>query len=148
RHYASSNWTTLRRIIAAERPLLADYCNAIESFRAAGRPDKRNSISRVVEQLDLQLWGEKKEGPLGLVPQICFDLFAMDYALEIIHVLKDVERRYYEKKQNLAALDFEDLQLRTLALLNQQAVLSRATGRYRFFLVDEFQDTNTVQREL
>jgi ATP-dependent helicase/nuclease subunit A len=35
-----------------------------------------------------------------------------------------------------------------LALLRQPAVLTRATARYHFFLVDEFQDTNAVQREL
>src|SRR2546430_10726767 len=34
------------------------------------------------------------------------------------------------------------------SLLDQPAVLTRATERYRFFLVDEFQDTNSVQREL
>ncbi|MGH9971999.1 MAG: 3'-5' exonuclease, partial [Pyrinomonadaceae bacterium] len=89
-----------------------------------------------------------KQGPLGLVPQICFDSYAKDYAQEIILVLKEVERRYREKKQNLSALDFDDLQLRALELLDQPAVLTRVTQRYRFFLVDEFQDTNTVQREL
>ena len=76
------------------------------------------------------------------MPQICFDLQAKDYALEVIEVLKEVERRYREKKQSLSALDFDDLQLRALELLDQPAVLTRATQRYRFFLVDEFQDTN------
>ncbi|MGH9881789.1 MAG: UvrD-helicase domain-containing protein, partial [Pyrinomonadaceae bacterium] len=148
RSHAHTNWRDLRRLIEAERPALADYCGAIEAFRAAARPTKSGSVVGIVERLDEQFWGGKKEGPLGLVPQICFDLFAKDYAQEVIHVLKKVEQRYQEKKQNLAALDFDDLQLRALEVLEQPAVLTRATQRYRFFLVDEFQDTNSVQREL
>ena len=148
RAFARSNWPALRQLIAAERPSLADYCNAIEAFRASARLTKNSVVGSTIEKLDAQLWGEEKKGPLGLVPQICFDLHAKDYALEIIEVLKEVERRYREKKQGLAALDFDDLQLRALELLEQPAVLTRATERYRFFLVDEFQDTNSVQREL
>ena len=37
---------------------------------------------------------------------------------------------------------------RTLKLLDQSAVLTRVSERYRYFLVDEFQDTNGLQREL
>ena len=147
RSHARSNWPALKQLIESNPPSLADYCNGIESFRTAARPTKNAAIGSLIENLDAQLWGEKK-GLLGLVPQICFDLQAKDYALEVIEVLKEVERRYREKKQSLSALDFDDLQLRALELLDQPAVLTRATERYRFFLVDEFQDTNSVQREL
>jgi ATP-dependent helicase/nuclease subunit A len=147
RNHARSQWPVLKELIAGNKPSLADYCSAIENFRSAARPSKNSALGSLIEKLDLQLWGEKK-GLLGLVPQICFDLQAKDYALEVIEVLKEVERRYREKKQSLSALDFDDLQLRALELLDQHAVLTRATQRYRFFLVDEFQDTNSVQREL
>ena len=148
RSYARGEWPALKKLIESNPSSLADYCNSIEGFRGATRLNKTAVVGHLVDQLDAQLWGAEKKGPLGLVPQICFDLRAQDYALEVIEVLKEVELRYREKKQNLAALDFEDLQLRALDLLDQPAVLARATERYRFFLVDEFQDTNTVQREL
>jgi ATP-dependent helicase/nuclease subunit A len=147
RSYARSNWATLRTLLAAERPSLAEYCSTIESFRSSGRPKRTGATGAFVEQLDKQLWGEDKQ-LFGAVPQLCFDLFAKDFAEEVIHVLKEVDRRYRERKHILSALDFEDLQLRALDLLNHSAVLDRATQRYRFFLVDEFQDTNSVQREL
>jgi ATP-dependent exoDNAse (exonuclease V) beta subunit len=148
RSHARSNWPALKKLIASNPPSLADYCNAIENFRGATRLAKNSPAGSLIENLDALLWGAEKKGPLGLVPQICFDLQAKDYALEVIEVLKEVERRYLEKKQSLSALDFDDLQLRALELLDQPAVLTRATERYRFFLVDEFQDTNSVQREL
>ena len=148
RSNARSEWPTLRKLIESNPASLSDYCTAIESFRGAARPTKNNALGSLIDKLDTQLWGAEKKGPLGLVPQVCFDLQAKDYALEVIDVLKEVQRRYREKKQSLAALDFDDLQLRALELLDQPAVLTRATERYRFFLVDEFQDTNSVQREL
>ncbi|MDQ2974137.1 MAG: UvrD-helicase domain-containing protein [Acidobacteriota bacterium] len=148
RSHARSNWPALKKLIESNPPSLADYCNAIENFRSATRLAKNSPAGSLIENLDALLWGAEKKGPLGLVPQICFDLQAKDYALEVIEVLKEVERRYRDKKQSLSALDFDDLQLRALELLDQPAVLTRATERYRFFLVDEFQDTNSVQREL
>jgi len=148
RSHARSNWPALKALMETNPISLADYCGAIESFRRATRLTKSSAVGSLIEKLDAQLWGAEKKGPLGRVPQICFDLQAKDYALEVIEVLKEVERRYREKKQSLAALDFDDLQLRALELLDQPAVLTRATERYRFFLVDEFQDTNSVQREL
>jgi len=38
--------------------------------------------------------------------------------------------------------------LRTLRLLDRPEVLTRVSERYRYFLVDEFQDTNGLQRDL
>ncbi|HEY7784079.1 MAG TPA: UvrD-helicase domain-containing protein, partial [Pyrinomonadaceae bacterium] len=146
RTHARTNWPALRELLQAERPSLVEYCGAIESFRASARPNKTGTAGPSVEQLDKRLWGDGKV--LGLVPQLCFDLFAKDFSAEVIHVLKEVDRRYRDRKEGLSALDFEDLQLRALELFSQPAVLGRATQRYRFFLVDEFQDTNSVQREL
>ncbi len=56
--------------------------------------------------------------------------------------------RLSDEKQKLSALDFDDLELRALELLERPEVLSRAAERYKFFLVDEFQDTNGLQRRL
>src|SRR5262249_5548210 len=84
----------------------------------------------------------------GLVPQLCFDLFAREYALELVSMLNRIDERLTEEKQKLSALDFDDLELRTLELLERPEVVTRAAERYKFFLVDEFQDTNGLQRRL
>jgi len=60
---------------------------------------------------------------------------------------------FYEAHQALLAeaglVDFGDQIHRTLALLRERpAVLARLLGRYRFVLVDEFQDTNHAQLEM
>jgi DNA helicase-2/ATP-dependent DNA helicase PcrA len=43
------------------------------------------------------------------------------------------------------ALDFDDLLLKTVALFEREEVRARYAGRFKFLLVDEYQDTNRPQ---
>ena len=52
-----------------------------------------------------------------------------------------------EKKQ-LGVVDFDDLLLRTLALLDDEAVLARARAQFDYIFVDEFQDTDRTQARI
>jgi len=56
----------------------------------------------------------------------------------------------YEKQlKNNNALDFDDLLIKTVLLLQSEAeVLAHYQDRFRYILVDEYQDTNTVQFQL
>ncbi len=141
-------WPRVREILRASETPLADYCGAIVEFREASRPDARGHIATLVKQLDELFWGESKEKCFGRLPQMRFDLLAKDYSAALVKLLKSIDRRFTEKKQELSALDFDDLQLRAFELLQRPEVLTRASQRYRYFLVDEFQDTNGLQRDL
>ena len=144
-----AEWPRVRSLIAqppAEQTI-AKYCQAIEDFREI-RPAK-NIIPQIVA-IDGLLWGDNKNDPLaGKLPRIGFDLLAKDYSLAVLNLMQEIERRLDEEKQRLSVLDFDDLQLRTLKLLDDHPHLfARISERYRFFLVDEFQDTNGLQRDL
>ncbi len=74
------------------------------------------------------------------------DLPTDDYAGELV---ARVYARYQEKLKQANALDFGDLLLWTVRLLETDAgVRQRWQGRFRHILVDEFQDTNQVQYRL
>ena len=139
-------WTEARKLLRQipKHESLADYCRLVENFRAH-RPQARAPVADHVKALDSLIWGKELQ---GRVPQVCLDLFARQYALEMVNLLMRVDQRLNEEKQKLAALDFDDLELRTLSLLERPEVIARTSERYRFFLVDEFQDTNAVQRVL
>src|SRR5262249_33666511 len=128
---------------------IASYCRAIEDFWAA-RPNK--GTHPVVERLDELLWGEKTSAGdrlRGRLPLIGFDLLAKEYTVATLKLLREIERRLEAEKERLSVVDFDDLQLRALKLLTEHPeVMSRVSERYRFFLVDEFQDTNGLQRDL
>jgi len=148
---AAEQWPLLRSVLAAPPTVetIAKYCQAIEDFRET-RPNK--GTHPVVDRLDELLWGEKSSATeclRGRVPATGFDLLARGYSLQLLRLLRQIEVRLESEKQRLSAVDFDDLQLRALKLLAEHPeVCARIENRYRFFLVDEFQDTNGLQRDL
>ena len=60
-----------------------------------------------------------------------------------------VFRAYNEMLRKASALDFDDLLLRAVELLQQKAPVRMAwSSRFQYLMVDEFQDTNAAQEEL
>jgi DNA helicase-2/ATP-dependent DNA helicase PcrA len=59
-----------------------------------------------------------------------------------------VYERYEDELRRRNLLDFDDLIVRTLELLGQKEVLAALRERFRYLLVDEYQDTNDAQYEL
>jgi DNA helicase-2/ATP-dependent DNA helicase PcrA len=71
---------------------------------------------------------------------------AADYHQEVV---ARVWTRYQDLLEEARALDFDDLLLRTVLLLQREEAVRRAyQARYRYVLVDEFQDTNVPQYAL
>ena len=67
-------------------------------------------------------------------------------ALVCVHELHhEIVQRYEAEKRREGGLDFEDLLVESARLVQQPDVLKLIQKRFRFFLVDEFQDTNDLQ---
>ncbi len=63
--------------------------------------------------------------------------------------LRAVVHRYEEAKRDMGAMDFDDLLVLTLRLFREHPeVLRRYAERFRYVLVDEYQDTNIIQSQL
>ncbi len=61
----------------------------------------------------------------------------------------NVFRAYNEMLRKASALDFDDLLLRAVQLLRENAAVRAAwNSRFQYLMVDEFQDTNAAQEEL
>ena len=147
----AGEWPQLRALLAQPPTdqTIGKFCQGIEDFREV-RPPK--NVIRKIDAIDQLLWGEEsteKDRLAGKLPAAGFDLMAEDYALAVLNLMHEIERRLDDEKQKLSALDFDDLQIRTLKLLDEHPqLMTRISERYRFFLVDEFQDTNGLQRDL
>ncbi|WCL47894.1 ATP-dependent helicase [Leptospira sp. GIMC2001] len=60
-----------------------------------------------------------------------------------------IYREYEKRKENRQALDFGDLIYRTVKLFRDQpSVLNYYVNRWKYLMVDEYQDTNKAQYEL
>jgi DNA helicase-2/ATP-dependent DNA helicase PcrA len=62
--------------------------------------------------------------------------------------LAKVYEKYVQSLKDNGALDFDDLLLKAVDLLNQQHVREKYAGKFRFVMVDEYQDTNRPQYHL
>lgn len=64
-------------------------------------------------------------------------------------IMLDIYKEYEEQKRASKALDFDDLLLEAVRLFkNNQSFKHQFQTRMRHILIDEYQDTNLVQREL
>ena len=60
----------------------------------------------------------------------------------------DVIGDYESFKEDLGAIDYDDMLSMARDLLNDNAIRKRVTDRFRYILVDEHQDTNELQWEI
>jgi len=78
-------------------------------------------------------------------PEKFLEIFSDYVAPETFTVYKEYQKELKDNK----ALDFDDLLIKAIELLTfNQIVREKYQNKYRFFLVDEFQDTNLVQYQL
>lgn len=124
--------------------------------------DKRFVIYDSADQLTLyqniikQLQLDDKRFPKRLLRERVSD--AKNHAINVEEYLRDGEfsdtfikvyRLYQKRLKESNALDFDDLLLKVTELFGQNSdVLSKYQRRFRFILVDEYQDTNMVQYNL
>lgn len=63
--------------------------------------------------------------------------------------IANIYEQYQQKLKQLNALDFDDLIMKAVELFNKfPNVLAKYQEKYKYILIDEYQDTNTAQYEL
>jgi len=109
-----------------------------EIVRREGIGDRKLDLWSV--QGRISLWKNKMVGP-GQV--------RVNEAVEYDQVAAECFGHYETSLRSMRALDFDDLVGKPAALLtHDEAVRERWQKRFRFLLIDEFQDTNTAQMAL
>ncbi|MDG2124529.1 MAG: UvrD-helicase domain-containing protein [Verrucomicrobiales bacterium] len=72
-----------------------------------------------------------------------------EYFMHLLEPIEKVQKRYVAKKKESNSMDFDDLLVLTVELLKEEPeVLERYQYQFQFILVDEYQDTNSLQSEL
>jgi len=121
--------------------------------------DQRSLMKTIYDELELK--GDK-EFPK---PQVLLSLFSLsankdedprerivdyfaDYSVDVEAVVR-VHDRYRQRKQELNALDFDDLLIQAVRLLEtEEGPRAYYQHKFRYVMVDEYQDTNPVQSRL
>lgn len=66
----------------------------------------------------------------------------------ILDSLIDIDKVYSNEKRKIGGLDYDDLQIKVLNLLDNEDVLARYQKKYKYIMIDEFQDTNELQKNI
>lgn len=139
------------QLLHKEAEYLRDYNKNFAIYETA---DQRNLIKHIVKDLGFD---EKKYPPNAVLTMIDYAKNAMlspeefaslaqddnnFYQFEVTEIYAEYQKRL--KKNN--AMDFDDLLLVTVNLLTEnEEVRRKYQERFRYILIDEYQDTNRVQ---
>lgn len=154
-HEASSEiWSgTFHRICSRMLRRHGNEIGVAANFQIFDRDDQLQVVRNAIKDLQID---PKQYSPQMLLGSISaakskgsnLSGFAASTASYYDEIVSRVWERYAAITTSSTALDFDDLLLRTRELLEVESVRSHYTARFEHVLVDEFQDTSTVQYDL
>jgi len=143
--------STFHALCAAMLRISADSIGLSRNFTIYDRDDQLKAVREAMARFEID---SKLLKPAAVLSAISNAKSEMKSPAQLAEMATDwgQERvaKVYEGYQKLldanAAMDFDDLLMRTAALLRQDpAFLERWQRRFQFILIDEYQDTNRAQ---
>ena len=143
------------RILRAE----AEHLGFASNFTIYDQADSRSLVKSIINRMQLD---DKVYKPAAVADRISMAknhlLFPQQYAVSSWAVDDEQHKRplvgqiynmYMERCRQANAMDFDDLLVHTYLLLrDHDDVRQKYVDRFRYILVDEYQDTNYAQQEI
>ncbi|MCR4798852.1 MAG: UvrD-helicase domain-containing protein, partial [Lachnospiraceae bacterium] len=133
----------------------ADRIGYDTNFSIYDADDSKSCMKEVCKYLNIDTKKIKEKRILGVISSAKDEMInEEEFAIrnESDFMMKpyiSAYREYQSRLRSNNAFDFDDLLLKTVELLKQDPeVLNYYQERFRYIMVDEYQDTNTVQFEL
>lgn len=125
------------------------------SFTIYDTDDQKTVMKALCKRMNIDTKQYKEKALLKAISSAKDELIGVrEYELDAAHdltktVYARVYREYQETLQKNNALDFDDIIVKTVELFKScPEVLDHYQERFRYIMVDEYQDTNTAQFEL
>jgi len=120
---------------------------AITSFLKKGVDT--TGIENEIKYLESAADKIKSAPPLNTEGEETDDQFLLNTTHSLLALFTRIYDEYQNNKLSQGKLDFEDLQIKTRDLLrNNEEIRQKLLARHKYYMVDEFQDTNELQYEL
>ncbi|MCT3648184.1 UvrD-helicase domain-containing protein [Elizabethkingia anophelis] len=155
---AKSIWMgTFHSIFARILRMEAHYLGFPSNFTIYDSQDALNVIKKVLKEMSIDSDLYKPKKVLNRISQYKNNLITVNAyfnnpelmeadEMANMKLLGEIYRKYVETCYKSGAMDFDDLLLRTNELLTRfPEVLAKYQDRFRYILVDEYQDTNHSQ---
>jgi DNA helicase-2/ATP-dependent DNA helicase PcrA len=143
--------STFHALCAKLLRIEGEFLGIPKNFLIYDTQDQKDAIKQAFELLGLSTKEYKPASVLGTISQAKNELVAAtDYTNYARGHFQEVVSRVYTVYQKLlkenAALDFDDLILKTVELFKKNPqVLEKYQNKFQYILVDEYQDTNHAQ---
>jgi len=125
------------------------------SFTIYDSDDQKNLMKQVLHRLDIDTKSFPERRFLSSISKAKDEMISPDTYRKnsegdmIQEMIARVYRTYEDELKKNNALDFDDLLLQTVRLFEKcPQILEQYQERFRYIMVDEYQDTNTVQFRL
>lgn len=149
--WVSTFHSSCARILRRHIPLLGYDSN----FTIYDADDQKSLMKEICKLLKIDTKMYKERTLLGAIAHAKEELVGpQEFRLKsegdfMQQKIAEVYEEYEKQLRANNALDFDDLLVKTVQLFQTQAdVLENYQERFRYIMVDEYQDTNTVQFEL
>lgn len=115
--------------------------------------EKINIIKKIIYELNINFDNEEEflqniSNEISLVKNELFDINLFDSKFTNSNSFKQIFLKYEDIKKNMQKIDFDDMLLKCYNLITQnEYVKNRWQNRYKYILIDEFQDINKIQYE-
>ena len=139
--------------------LLKTYSDRIgygRNFNIYDTDDQKSIINKIIKELEIS--NGDKLSPSSLANRISklkeqsIEINQLeneiDMRISANKIFYDIYKRYDEVLKANNAMDFSDLLLNAKKILMDPYVLNKVQERYRYVVVDEYQDTNDIQYEI
>ncbi len=130
------------------------------SFTIMDQADAENTVNLVRTRLGLHRFDKrfpKKRTLLNIISksvnmgediELVIDL-EYPHFLKYSEEIRRIKKKYIEHKREKGLLDYDDLLIYLRELLaDHEDIRSKLSARYRYIMVDEYQDTNSLQAEI
>lgn len=125
------NEKVLEGLSTVEDPFLLELNELLKKSTVKER-ELIDEISAVIDNVFLSK--EKEKIPLY---EILFD-----------KILIEIQKRYKSEKERIGMLDFSDLEHLVYEITEIPSIRKELQEKYRYFMIDEYQDINDIQKEI
>ena len=125
-----------------------------KNFNIYDTDDQKSLISKIMKELNVQddSTPGKIANRISKLKEKGIDIKTIEREVDLRvpsnRVFFDIYDKYDKTLKSSNAMDFSDLILNANKLLDNSEVLERVQERYRYIIVDEYQDTNDLQYEI
>lgn len=120
------------------------------NFNIYDMDDQKKLISQILKKFAVDIVGtpSKLVSRIGRMKELGITPDSMDIKSSYDKKLSDLFSLYQKELAINNAIDFTDILTYTAQILDNEEVLKRVQNRFKYIMVDEYQDTNPVQYKI